>query len=54
VFSVRSDDTADDSLAAMREFRKLGTPIAAMMRMMATTINNSIRENPLALRIASP
>jgi hypothetical protein len=57
VFKLRIAATAADSLAAMRECRKLGIAIAAMIRMMATTINSSIRENPvvlLFLRIASP
>src|SRR6266496_5722198 len=44
---VRIDATADDSLAAMRARSKFGIAIAAMIRMMATTINNSISENPL-------
>jgi hypothetical protein len=52
-FKVRSEATADDSLAAMRERRKLGTATAAMIRMMATTINSSMSENPLLVRIAS-
>ena len=54
VFKVRIAAAAADSLAAMRERRKLGTAIAAMTRMIATTINSSMRENPLLLRIASP
>jgi hypothetical protein len=53
-FKVRIDAAAADSLAAIRERRKLGTATAAMIRMMATTTSTSIRENPLALRIASP
>jgi hypothetical protein len=39
--------TAEDSFAAILARNKLGIAIAAMMRMIATTINNSIRENPL-------
>jgi hypothetical protein len=54
VLTVRIDATADDSLAIRRDRRKLGTAIAAMINMMATTINSSMRENPFALRIASP
>jgi len=46
---VRKLSTEEASLAAMRELRKLGIAIAAIMRMMATTINNSIRENPACL-----
>jgi hypothetical protein len=46
--------TAEDSLAAMRARNKLGIAIAAIIRMIATTINNSIRENPLfRLMVAS-
>jgi hypothetical protein len=46
VVMVRTVTAAAASLAAMREFRRLGMAIAAMIRMMATTTNNSIRENP--------
>jgi hypothetical protein len=45
---------AADSLAAMRDYRKLGTAIAMMMRIMATTITISMSVNPLLLRIALP
>src|SRR5271165_146478 len=38
--------TADDSLAAMRARSKFGIAIAAMIRMMATTISSSISEKP--------
>src|SRR5450631_3213743 len=48
---VRIDPTADDSLAAMRARSKFGMAIAAMIRMMATTISNSISEKPFCLRI---
>src|SRR5260370_20165772 len=54
VFKVRIDAAATDSLATMRECRKLGIAIAAMIRMIATTINSSMRENPVVFRIASP
>ena len=46
--------SAADSFAAIRERRKLGTAIAAIIRMIATTINNSMREKPFVFRIASP
>jgi hypothetical protein len=38
---------ADPSLAARRALNKFGMAIAAMIKMIATTINNSINENPL-------
>src|ERR1700685_3863109 len=41
--------TADDSLAAIRARSKFGIAIAAMIRMMATTISNSISEKPFSL-----
>src|SRR5690242_13246257 len=50
---VRMDATADDSLAAMRARSKFGIAIAAMIRMIATTISNSISENPFCLRISN-
>src|SRR4029077_11247667 len=43
---VRTEPTADDSLAAIFERSKFGMAIAAMIRMIATTISNSIREKP--------
>src|SRR5208282_4474006 len=46
VFTVRIEPTAEASLAAMRERSRLGIAIAAMIKMIATTINNSIREKP--------
>jgi hypothetical protein len=49
VFSVRTAATAADSFAAILERSKLGIAIAAMIRMMATTISSSIRENPFCL-----
>src|SRR2546429_669769 len=42
----RIEDTADASLAAIRECNRLGIAMAAMIRMIAITINNSIRVNP--------
>jgi len=53
VASVRSEPAADDSLAAIRERSKLGMAIAAMIKMIATTISNSINENPFSLFISS-
>src|SRR5579859_113988 len=51
VLMVRIDATADDSLAAMRARSKFGIAIAAMIRMIATTISSSISEKPFCLRI---
>src|SRR5215472_9913246 len=51
---VRIDATADDSFAAIFERSKFGMAMAAKMRMIDTTTNNSIRENPRCLFIASP
>src|SRR5216683_3297613 len=48
---VRIDATADDSFAAMRARNRFGIAIAAMMRMMATTISNSISEKPFCFFI---
>src|SRR5437899_3177377 len=45
---------ADDSLAAMRARSRFGMAIAAIMRMIATTISNSISEKPLCFFISSP
>ena len=49
---VRIELTADDSLAAIRARSKLGMAIAAMIRMIATTISNSISEKPFCFRIS--
>src|SRR5580704_12268715 len=49
---ARSDPIADASLPDMRARSRPGTAIAAMMPMMATTINSSMRVKPLELRIA--
>src|SRR5579885_2134715 len=51
VLMVRMEATADDSLAAMRARSKFGIAIAAMIRMIATTISSSISEKPFCLRI---
>src|SRR6266446_1264025 len=42
----RMEPTADASLAAIRERSRFGMAIAAMIKMIATTISNSIREKP--------
>src|SRR5277367_4211590 len=49
---VRMEATADDSLAAIRARSRLGIAIAAMIRMMATTISSSISEKPFCFRIS--
>ena len=49
---VRMLCTAEASLAAMRERKRLGIAIAAMIRMIATTISNSISEKPFCFRIS--
>src|SRR5882724_1919568 len=41
--------TAEASLADMRELRKLGMAIAAMIKIIATTIRSSMSENPVCL-----
>src|SRR5271154_62997 len=48
---VRMEATAEDSFAAILARSKFGMAMAAIIRMIATTINNSIREKPLFLRI---
>src|ERR1700719_1611469 len=50
---VRIEATAEDSLAAIRARSKLGIAIAAMIRMIATTIRSSIREKPFCRRIGN-
>jgi non-ribosomal peptide synthase protein (TIGR01720 family) len=47
--SVR--DLAEAWFAAIRAFNKLGIAMAAMIKMIATTINSSISEKPFCLRI---
>ena len=44
---VRSEPTAEAWLAATRDLSKSGMAIAAIIRMIATTISNSINEKPL-------
>src|SRR5437667_11887897 len=43
---VRSEATAEDSFAAILARSKFGMAMAAMIRMIATTISKSIREKP--------
>jgi len=45
----RSEAAADESLAAILARIRLGIAIAAMIRMIATTISSSISEKPLLL-----
>jgi hypothetical protein len=54
VFSVRNEPTAEASFAAMRERSRLGIAIAAIIRMIATTINSSMSEKPLDFRKFQP
>src|SRR6266436_4020906 len=54
VLITRREATAEASLARRRDLRKLGTAMAAMIRITATTRSNSIKENPLWLRISTP
>jgi hypothetical protein len=46
---VRREPTAEDSFAAIRDRRRFGIAMAAMIKMIATTISNSIREKPFCL-----
>src|ERR1700726_1029389 len=43
---VRIELAADDSFAAVRSRSRFGIAIAAMIRIIATTISNSISEKP--------
>src|SRR6266404_4498159 len=47
------EPTAEASFAAMRERSKFGMAMAAMIRMIATTISSSINEKPFCLRMKS-
>src|SRR6516225_6191809 len=49
VLIVRSEPAAEDSLADILARIKFGIAMAAMIRMIATTISNSISEKPSAL-----
>src|SRR6266404_5230778 len=49
----RREEIAEASFAAVRERRRLGIAMAAIIRITETTTNNSIREKPVCLgRIA--
>src|SRR5690349_7081586 len=48
---LRTEPTAEDSLAAILARSRFGMAIAAMIKMIATTISNSINEKPFCLRI---
>src|SRR2546430_16864911 len=52
VLMVRTALTADDSLAAIRARSRFGMAIAAIIRMIATTISSSISEKPFCFRIS--
>src|SRR5271163_2860744 len=55
VLMVRMEPTAEASFAAMRDRSRLGIAMAAMIKMIATTISNSISEKPFCfLFIVSP
>src|SRR5690242_12638893 len=49
---VRSEATHEASLAAMRDLKRFGMAMAAMIKMMATTISNSISEKPFSFLIS--
>src|SRR5271169_4498141 len=49
VLMVRSELTADASLAEIRARSKFGIAIAAMIRIIATTIKSSISEKPFCV-----
>lgn len=46
VFKVRIDATEDDSFAAIRARNRFGMAIAAIIKMIATTMSNSMSEKP--------
>jgi hypothetical protein len=51
---LRTELAAEASLAAILARNRFGMAIAAMIRMIATTINSSIKENPRFRFIARP
>src|SRR5579871_571599 len=51
VLTLRTEPTADASLADIRARIRFGIAMAAMIRMMATTISNSISEKPFCFRM---
>src|SRR4029077_3929710 len=55
VFKVRSEPTAEAWLAAIFDRNRLGMAMAAIIRIIATTIKSSINEKPFCLfRICAP
>src|SRR3954471_22633353 len=52
VVTVRTEATAEDSFAAIRARSRFGIAIAAMIRMIATTISSSISEKPFSSLIS--
>src|SRR5215467_10680546 len=50
---ARSEPTAEASSAEIRARKRLGMAIAAMIKMIATTIKSSISENPFCARFLS-
>jgi hypothetical protein len=50
VFTVLTELAADDSLAEILARSRFGMAMAAMIRIIATTISNSIREKPFCFR----
>src|SRR6516225_4585351 len=54
VLIVRSEPAAEDSLADILARIKFGMAMAAMIRMIATTISNSIREKPFCFFMNPP
>src|SRR5260370_26450354 len=54
VLIMRSEATAEASLARRRERRKLGIAIAEIIKMIDTTISSSIKEKPFCFRISPP
>src|SRR5882672_12652547 len=51
---LRIADAAEDSLADILARSRFGIAIAAMIKMIATTISNSIKEKPFCFRIICP
>src|SRR5205814_8418082 len=47
-----TEPTAEDSLALIRARSRFGMAMAAIIRMIATTISNSISEKPFCLRMS--
>jgi hypothetical protein len=47
----RLEPTAEASFAAMRARSKFGIAMAAMIKIIATTIKSSIKENPFCLLV---